>query len=225
VLLVGELPFDLFGDAVTSTLARVLAQFAGDSPEFLDALIADRGLNEYVRWEAAQTYIHLVRDGCLPRSMAVQRLQQHLRQAIDQEDVSVISALVSELTDLSPREAIEEITEAYDRGLVEPFMVSKEDVDKSIVEGDVAVQKSLARCPPTGIADTIEELRHWAAFREEPAKSPVKHTVPRPHAFPTLRNSDQVMAPAIPKRMRIGRNDPCPCGSGKKFKKCCGSRR
>ena len=22
---------------------------------------------------------------------------------------------------------------------------------------------------------------------------------------------------------KIGRNDPCPCGSGKKFKKCCGS--
>ena len=23
------------------------------------------------------------------------------------------------------------------------------------------------------------------------------------------------------KRIKIGRNDPCPCGSGKKFKKCC----
>jgi hypothetical protein len=22
---------------------------------------------------------------------------------------------------------------------------------------------------------------------------------------------------------KIGRNDPCPCGSGKKFKRCCGS--
>jgi uncharacterized protein len=22
---------------------------------------------------------------------------------------------------------------------------------------------------------------------------------------------------------KVGRNDPCPCGSGKKFKKCCGS--
>ena len=22
-------------------------------------------------------------------------------------------------------------------------------------------------------------------------------------------------------RMRVGRNDPCPCGSGVKFKKCC----
>jgi uncharacterized protein len=29
--------------------------------------------------------------------------------------------------------------------------------------------------------------------------------------------------PRAPKRVtRIGRNDPCPCGSGKKFKKCCG---
>ena len=26
--------------------------------------------------------------------------------------------------------------------------------------------------------------------------------------------------PALPK---VGRNDPCPCGSGKKYKKCCGS--
>ena len=22
--------------------------------------------------------------------------------------------------------------------------------------------------------------------------------------------------------MNVGRNDPCPCGSGKKYKKCCG---
>ena len=28
---------------------------------------------------------------------------------------------------------------------------------------------------------------------------------------------------AVPKpRTKVGRNDPCPCGSGKKFKKCCG---
>ena len=23
------------------------------------------------------------------------------------------------------------------------------------------------------------------------------------------------------RRVKIGRNDPCPCGSGRKFKKCC----
>ena len=25
------------------------------------------------------------------------------------------------------------------------------------------------------------------------------------------------------KREKVGRNDPCPCGSGKKYKKCCGA--
>jgi len=25
-----------------------------------------------------------------------------------------------------------------------------------------------------------------------------------------------------PSKIKVGRNDPCPCGSGKKFKRCCG---
>ncbi len=29
-------------------------------------------------------------------------------------------------------------------------------------------------------------------------------------------------APAKPQAAKVGRNDPCPCGSGKKYKKCCG---
>ncbi len=32
-------------------------------------------------------------------------------------------------------------------------------------------------------------------------------------------------APTAPPRTHIGRNSPCPCGSGKKFKVCCGARR
>lgn len=30
-------------------------------------------------------------------------------------------------------------------------------------------------------------------------------------------------APLVREGAKIGRNDPCPCGSGKKFKKCCGA--
>jgi uncharacterized protein YecA (UPF0149 family) len=26
----------------------------------------------------------------------------------------------------------------------------------------------------------------------------------------------------IKAELKVGRNDPCPCGSGKKYKKCCG---
>ena len=27
----------------------------------------------------------------------------------------------------------------------------------------------------------------------------------------------------VVKAVKVGRNDPCPCGSGKKYKKCCGA--
>lgn len=29
-------------------------------------------------------------------------------------------------------------------------------------------------------------------------------------------------APYVRKEAKVGRNDPCPCGSGRKYKKCCG---
>lgn len=41
-----------------------------------------------------------------------------------------------------------------------------------------------------------------------------------------LRNQierDYKASKTIVKETKIGRNDPCPCGSGKKFKKCCGN--
>ena len=31
-------------------------------------------------------------------------------------------------------------------------------------------------------------------------------------------------APVVKKEKKVGRNDPCPCGSGKKYKKCCGNK-
>lgn len=36
--------------------------------------------------------------------------------------------------------------------------------------------------------------------------------------------SGETQKAVVKEHRRIGRNDPCPCGSGVKFKKCCGSR-
>lgn len=35
---------------------------------------------------------------------------------------------------------------------------------------------------------------------------------------------DQKKSNTVVKDKKIGRNDPCPCGSGKKYKKCCGNK-
>lgn len=34
---------------------------------------------------------------------------------------------------------------------------------------------------------------------------------------------EQKKSGTVVKEKKIGRNDPCPCGSGKKYKKCCGA--
>jgi preprotein translocase subunit SecA len=41
-------------------------------------------------------------------------------------------------------------------------------------------------------------------------------------AEPISTNADQINTTIVNKESKIGRNDPCPCGSGKKYKKCCG---
>ncbi|HAZ37545.1 MAG TPA: hypothetical protein DEF85_03715 [Clostridiaceae bacterium] len=41
------------------------------------------------------------------------------------------------------------------------------------------------------------------------------------HEILIKRDKNIIKFPTV-KRQKIGRNDPCPCGSGKKYKKCCG---
>jgi len=36
-----------------------------------------------------------------------------------------------------------------------------------------------------------------------------------------VSNQEPAAAPSPERKQKVGRNDPCPCGSGKKFKKCC----
>lgn len=34
--------------------------------------------------------------------------------------------------------------------------------------------------------------------------------------------AEEIKQPVLREGPKVGRNDPCPCGSGKKFKQCCG---
>ena len=42
--------------------------------------------------------------------------------------------------------------------------------------------------------------------------------------FDLLRQLADIKPPVTQpeKQKKVGRNDPCPCGSGKKYKRCCG---
>ena len=69
-------------------------------------------------------------------------------------------------------------------------------------------------CEDTGRPDEAKEFGEQA---ERLRQKPLSAARPRPSSGPASSSG-----PAA-RRVKVGRNDPCPCGSGKKFKKCCGS--
>jgi preprotein translocase subunit SecA len=44
-----------------------------------------------------------------------------------------------------------------------------------------------------------------------------------PAAAQQESEAPQIATPVVRDAPKVGRNDPCPCGSGKKYKKCCGA--
>ena len=54
------------------------------------------------------------------------------------------------------------------------------------------------------------------------AEEPKREQVAKPTGAVGGDDSDQSRHTPIRKKKKIGRNDPCPCGSGKKYKNCCG---
>jgi uncharacterized protein YecA (UPF0149 family) len=65
----------------------------------------------------------------------------------------------------------------------------------------------------------VKQERRMRTMRGSfPAPSPPE-PAPARHDYPERKS-----APFLRTEKPVGRNDPCPCGSGKKFKKCCMSR-
>jgi preprotein translocase subunit SecA len=45
-----------------------------------------------------------------------------------------------------------------------------------------------------------------------------------PNLAKSLKSARLAPGDSVDKPSKVGRNEPCPCGSGKKYKKCCGKR-
>ena len=74
------------------------------------------------------------------------------------------------------------------------------------------------------IREETAKILLLAPFRKPGAEPPKEAPKREQVAKPISTSSDGTVAPATVKRQgkKIGRNDPCPCGSGKKYKNCCG---
>ncbi len=77
-------------------------------------------------------------------------------------------------------------------------------------------------------SDTLDRLFHVQAVRNDPeqaAPPPPPPIIARPQPKLTLNRGEEPVGSQTVQRNddKVGRNDPCPCGSGKKYKKCHGA--
>ena len=219
----GETSFDLAGDTVTEGLKQIFASVYDGNPGPLHGLIENEQANEYVRDAAIRALLVLENTGQMPRAEVVEYLRSLFRGKLERTPSFAWDGLVSAVGDLPAPELLEEVREAYAEGLADEGVASLDDIER-----DVAAAKTWRRKHDTLITDAIGEMEHWACFHpEESPPTDLPRTDSPEVSVPVAPPTPPVPVTYEPARSfvrgpKIGRNDPCPCGSGKKYKKCCG---
>ena len=215
-LLPSDLLDSLSGDFLTEDLGRVLASVCGGELEGIQSIIENERADEWARGTALSSLVTLVAAGEKSRDEIVSYFAGLFRGKLQRRWSHVWDALVSHSSDLYPAELLDDIEKAYEDGLVDPGYIGFDDVQGDLARGKDGVLAKLADNPHRRLVhDTVKEMEWWASFHEDRADAA---------AQPAAEFNLTAAAPSPMKRTtpKIGRNQPCPCGSGKKYKKCCG---
>ena len=218
----------LTGDVETEGLPQILASTCGGDIAPIQALIEDRAAGEWVRGAAVEALAVLVVQGLQPRDLIARYYGDLFLRDLEREPTNLCTSLIGACTDLRFSEHLVAIRMLYTRGVADPSDIGLAEVEKEI------------KSPPDRseykvhsfrlIDDTIAEMGSWYCFTPESAEEDELDLLDAAGGLegdPMIsRMLDEEYGPrgnppvrAAPK---IGRNDPCPCLSGLKYKKCCG---
>ena len=123
------------------------------------------------------------------------------------DDPQIWESLVSDLCDLQDPQSYDLIASMFDRDLIWEVWMERKDFEEAYAH---PTPRAPHRDPERDLLTMYRQARPREVTRPTPQSRPV---VTRPRA------SVQPL-----KSKRIGRNAPCPCGSGKKYKRCHGRR-
>ena len=209
---------DILGDAVTSTSHRVMAAIFDGDPQPLYDITLDPDADEFVRSRMCETLAILVLRSELNRHEVVRFLEDAFGKIRPRSSCFVWQGWQSAVAILGASELKPIVKLAFDREYVDRTWLGFHDFEKDIKFAIEHPGKS--RLDNDGLytffGNTIEELSTWYGFSE-------KYKKDRERWKQTADEDILVSEPYINPYRDIGRNDPCPCGSGKKFKKCCTS--
>ena len=196
---------DEIGDWLTEDMPSILANFGTSAVEPLKELILDVRLDGFVRAAAATALGVIAHHYSECREPVIKLFRQIFRDAnvedIDEATGTFMTLLVDDLAQFKDPEAFEDIAQAFANGLVDDFFISLEDVRRIY-----------------GMAD--KDLSYHYHHEKDPMGHFSQKNIERLYEISYGTKKKQPKKNRVTKK-KIGRNDPCPCGSGKKYKKCC----
>ena len=206
----------IFGDGVVSTSHRVMAAVFDGDPQPLYEIILDGDADEYVRSRMCEALAMVALRGELARDEAARFFQACWSELKPEHNCFVWNGWQSAIALLGLADLTVHVKSAFERGSVDKSWLGFEDFERDLRYA-IEHQGSLPYMEDrefTLFGDTVEELSKWYGFSPEYDEDKRR----RARAVAERSLSSRTEVSLFPK---VGRNDPCPCGSGKKFKKCC----
>lgn len=182
-------------DWVGEELPDVFAMIGSPAISGLTDYLANSHHTLFARVGAAHSLSNIGQQHPEARQSSIAALEQQLTH-YRQNDPTLNGFLVSYLLELKAVEAIRTIQDAYHNECVDTTITG--DCEDAEIELGVRIARTTPRPRPSWLGDVK------AAQSSLPS---------------TASSSEQAVSRGGKKK--IGRNDPCPCGSGKKYKKCC----
>jgi len=224
----GDLTERLIGERQTEHLGRCLASVWGGGVGGIKRLIENEEADEFSRDAGFTALVTLVNEGEFAREDAVSYLRSLFHGGLKREENYVWTGLVDAATDLYPDELYNDILRAYKDGLVDPMSISIDDV---VEARQLGLNRSIARLRQDPharlITDVVKEMEWWYCFSPEFAQRQARLEEQETNEDAAADPADGWSVSFVPAPIRrsgpkISRNDPCPCGSGRKYKRCCG---
>jgi len=213
-----RLPDEFFLDHAPDLMASLL----GHEPARLLEIAANPATDSDLRCDAIHALGRLAAWGQLERPVLVEHLRSLARGGIAQEPTDEWNALAGLVMDAGLRELVPDLETPCREEWLEDQFIRWETLQQLADSPDHRwpgfVEYHQSRTD-------LAELTSWLDEEEEGEASPdLLKAFPLQDAGP-LSRMESLDEPAVPFRAppSVGRNDPCPCGSGRKFKKCCGA--
>ncbi len=206
----------VLGDAITENLTQILISVFDGDTDRLYRVMNNADADEFVRSAVFEAWTYFVAAGRIDRLEAEQYLSSCFTTLQPQEENYVWNAWVEAVAHLGFAGLTGIVRNAFELGRIPPMTILFDEFEE-ILEAALRADDPVAlvekeRMHP--FSDVIGVLSQWYGFSEEylQKEKEVEYAKRQPiQVTNTITNPYRI----------VGRNDPCPCGSGKKYKKCC----